>query len=190
MNEYQHGGAREGSGRKPVHEGPTKVIRVPEARILEIRQYLDQVKKPARNDVASITPVEARTHYEIPVALQKVAAGFPSPAQDYIDKTLDLNEFLIQNQQATFIVEVESLSMRDAGIDLKDKLIVDRSIEPKHGDIVLALIDNDFTIKRLMIEGDKRWLQAENPDYADIHLKDGQTLLIWGVVTSVIKKFR
>ena len=107
-----------------------------------------------------------------------------------VKSLLDLNEFLIQNQQATFIVEVESLSMRDAGIDLKDKLIVDRSIEPKHGDIVLALIDNDFTIKRLMIEGDKRWLQAENPDYADIHLKDGQTLLIWGVVTSVIKKFR
>lgn len=190
MDEFQHGGAREGSGRKPVHEGPTKVIRVPEARVLEIRQYLDQVKKPARNEIASITPVEARTHYEIPVALQKVAAGFPSPAQDYIDKTLDLNEFLIQNQQATFIVEVESLSMRDAGIDLQDKLIVDRSIEAKSGDIVLALIDNDFTIKRLMIEGDKRWLQAENPDYSDIHLKDGQTLLIWGVVTSVIKKFR
>ena len=122
--------------------------------------------------------------------MQKVAAGFPSPAQDYIDKTLDMNEFLIQNQQATFIVGVESLSMRDAGIDLQDKLIVDRSIEAKSGDIVLALIDNDFTIKRLMIDGDKRWLQAENPDYSDIHLKDGQTLLIWGVVTSVIKKFR
>lgn len=80
--------------------------------------------------------------------------------------------------------------MRDAGIDLNDKLIVDRSIEAKHGDIVLALIDNDFTIKRLMIEGNQCWLQAANPDFADIYLKDNQTMLIWGVVTSVIKKFR
>ena len=190
MDLNKHGGPREGSGRRPVHDGPSKVIRVPESRVLEIKQYLEQVKKLGHNDIASIIPVEARTHYEIPVALQKVAAGFPSPAQDYIDKTLDLNEFLIQNQQATFIVEVESLSMRDAGIDLNDKLIVDRSIEPKHGDIVLALIDNDFTIKRLMIEGEQRWLQAANPDYSDIHLKDEQTLVIWGVVTSVIKKFR
>lgn len=80
MNENQHGGPREGSGRRPVHDGPSKVIRIPESRVLEIKQYLEQVKKLGHNDIASITPIEARTHYEIPVALQKVAAGFPSPA--------------------------------------------------------------------------------------------------------------
>ena len=190
MTQNKHGGARKGSGRPFVYNEPTKVIRVPESRVLEIKQYLKKNDTPKFNEISSITLLETKTHYEIPVALQKVAAGFPSPAQDYIDKTLDLNEFLIQNQQATFIVEVESLSMRDAGIDLNDKLIVDRSIEAKHGDIVLALIDNDFTIKRLMIEGNQCWLQAANPDFADIHLKDNQTMLIWGVVTSVIKKFR
>ena len=190
MTQNKHGGARKGSGRPFAYNEPTKVIRVPESRVLEIKKYLKKNDTPKFNDISSITLLETKTHYEIPVALQKVAAGFPSPAQDYIDKTLDLNEFLIQNQQATFIVEVESLSMRDAGIDLNDKLIVDRSIEAKHGDIVLALIDNDFTIKRLMIEGNQCWLQAANPDFADIYLKDNQTMLIWGVVTSVIKKFR
>jgi len=126
----------------------------------------------------------------IPLAAEKVAAGFPSPAQDYVDKTLDMNEHLIKNEAATFIVKVASLSMRDAGIDIDDELIVDRSLEAKHEDIVIALIDNEFTVKRLMIESDERWLKAENPDYSDIHLKDGQEMVIWGVVTYVLKPFK
>ncbi len=117
--------------------------------------------------------------------------ALPSPAQDYIDKTLDMNQHLIKNEAATFVVKVASLSMRDAGIEIDDELIVDRSIEAKHEDIVIALIDNEFTVKRLMIEGDdNRWLKAENPEYSDIHLQDGQEMLIWGVVTFVIKPFR
>lgn len=83
MDEFQHGGAREGAGRKPVHEGPTKVIRVPEARVLEIRQYLDQIKKPARNDVASITRLKPE-HIMRFGCLAKVAAGFPSPHFSHI----------------------------------------------------------------------------------------------------------
>ena len=128
---------------------------------------------------------------KIPLAAEKIAAGFPSPAQDYVDKTLDMNEHLIRNEAATFVVKVASLSMRDAGIEIDDELIVDRSIDAKHEDIVIALIDNDFTVKRLMIEGDhNHWLKAENPEYSDIHLKDGQEMVIWGVVTFVIKSFR
>lgn len=126
----------------------------------------------------------------LPLASEKVAAGFPSPAQDYVEKTLDMNEHLIQNEAATFIVKVASLSMRDAGIDIDDELVVDRSIEAKHEDIVIALIDNEFTVKRLMIEADSRWLKAENPEFSDIHLKDGQEMIIWGVVTYVLKPFR
>ncbi len=101
-----------------------------------------------------------------------------------------MNEHLISNEATTFIVKVASLSMRDAGIDINDELVVDRSLEAKHADIVIALIDNDFTVKRLMIEGDHRWLKAENPDCSDIHLNDGQEMVIWGVVTFVIKPFR
>lgn len=186
----QHGGARDGSGRKLLYNEPTKVIRVPESRIMEIRNYLTGSIKTKLNGISSITLVNPTTTMHIPLALEKVAAGFPSPAQDYVDKTLDMNEHLIQNEAATFIVKVASLSMRDAGIDIDDELVVDRSIEAKHEDIVIALIDNEFTVKRLMIEADSRWLKAENPEFSDIHLKDGQEMIIWGVVTYVLKPFR
>ena len=185
------GGSREGSGRKLKYNEPTKTVRVPVSKIIEIKNYLNEAEKQSFNDVASITLVDPTTFMHIPLASEKVAAGFPSPAQDYVDKTLDMNEHLIQNEAATFIVKVASLSMRDAGIEIDDELIVDRSIEAKHEDIVIALIDNEFTVKRLMIEGDdNRWLKAENPEYSDIHLQDGQEMLIWGVVTFVIKPFR
>ncbi|MDC5063026.1 translesion error-prone DNA polymerase V autoproteolytic subunit [Acinetobacter baumannii] len=187
----QRGGSREGAGRKLLYDEPTKVVRVPESRVIEIKNYLAGSTKTKFNDVASITLVNPSSMMSIPLASEKVAAGFPSPAQDYIDKTLDMNEHLIQNEAATFIVKVASLSMRDAGIEIDDELIVDRSIEAKHEDIVIALIDNEFTVKRLMIESDdNRWLKAENPEYSDIHLQDGQEMLIWGVVTFVIKPFR
>ena len=187
----QRGGNREGAGRKPLYDEPTKVVRVPESRVIEIKNYLAGSTKTKFNDVASITLVNPSSVMSIPLASEKVAAGFPSPAQDYVDKTLDMNEHLIQNEAATFIVKVASLSMRDAGIEIDDELIVDRSIEAKHEDIVIALIDNEFTVKRLMIEGDdNRWLKAENPEYSDIHLQDGQEMVIWGVVTFVIKPFR
>ncbi|CAB1209482.1 LexA family protein [Acinetobacter bouvetii] len=187
----QYGGSREGAGRKALYDEPTKVIRIPESRIVEIKNYLANSKKAKFNDVASITLVNPSAVMHIPLASEKVAAGFPSPAQDYVEKTLDMNEHLIKNEAATFIVKVASLSMRDAGIDIDDELVVDRSLEAKHEDIVIALIDNEFTVKRLMIENDNnRWLKAENPDYSDIHLQDGQEMVIWGVVTYVIKPFK
>ncbi|MCU4634838.1 translesion error-prone DNA polymerase V autoproteolytic subunit [Acinetobacter sp. WU_MDCI_Abxa265] len=155
--------------------------------IIEIKPHLNAGN--ALTDVASIKLVTPSTHISIPLAIEKVAAGFPSPAQDYIDRSLDMNEHLIKNEEATFIVRVASLSMLNAGIDVDDELIVDRSLDAKHNDIVIALIDNDFTVKRLMIE-EKRWLKAENPDYADIHLHEGQELIIWGVVTYILKNTR
>lgn len=155
--------------------------------IIEIKPHLKLVN--ALTDVASIKLVTPSTHFSIPLAIEKVSAGFPSPAQDYVDRTLDMNEHLIKNEEATFIVKVASLSMLNAGIDIDDELIVDRSIDAKHNDIVVALIDNDFTVKRLMID-EKRWLKAENPDYADIHLHEGQELIIWGVVTYILKNTR
>ena len=190
MNANTKGGHREGSGRKAIYNEPTKTMRVPVSRIVEIKKFLASNKKTTLNDVASITLINPSTFKRIPLASEKIAAGFPSPAQDYIDKTLDMNEHLVKNEAATFVVKVASLSMRDAGIEIDDELLVDRSLEAKHEDIVVALIDNEFTVKRLMVEGDKCWLKAENPDYDDIHLKDCQELLIWGVVTFVIKPFR
>lgn len=156
--------------------------------IIEIKPYLNQ--SIILCDVVSIKLVIPSTHMLVPYALEKINAGFPSPAQDYIDKALDMNEHLIKNETATFIVKVASLSMLNAGIDIDDELIVDRSLDAKHGDIVVALIDNDFTVKRLMIDEKGQWLKAENPDYKDIYLLDGQELLIWGVVTHIIKMTR
>ncbi|HAV5345469.1 TPA: translesion error-prone DNA polymerase V autoproteolytic subunit [Acinetobacter baumannii] len=155
--------------------------------IIEIKPHLNAVK--VLSEVESIKLVSPSTFYSIPLAIEKVSAGFPSPAQDYVDRTLDMNEHLIKNEEATFIVRVASLSMLNAGIDIDDELIVDRSLDAKHNDIVVALIDNDFTVKRLMIE-EKRWLKAENPDYPDIHLNEGQELMIWGVVTYILKNTR
>lgn len=156
-------------------------------QIIEIKNHLRRV---FFSDVSSISLVDPSIRMEITAAIEKVSAGFPSPAQDYIDKKIDMNEHLISNEYATFIVKVGSLSMKNAGIDIDDELIVDRSLDAKHDDIVVALIDNDFTVKRLKIEPQGSWLKAENPDYEDIHLLDGQQLIIWGVVTFILKKAR
>lgn len=156
-------------------------------QIIEIKSHL---RRELFSDVYSISLIEPAIDMSIAVAIEKVSAGFPSPAQDYIDKKIDMNEHLISNECATFIVKVGSLSMKNAGIDIDDELIVDRSLDAKHDDIVVALVDNDFTVKRLKIEQHRTWLKAENPDYDDIHLKDGQQLIIWGVVTFILKKAR
>ena len=181
-----HGGFRAGAGRKKSEE--TKVIRVPESKILDIKEYLKSLKK--ENEITDIRQFDPVTKIEIPLAMERVQAGFPSPAQDYIDKKLDLNEFLINNANATFIVRANSLSMLNAGIDINDALIVDRSIEAKHRDLVIACIDNELTVKRLIVDVKGCWLKAENDEYPDIHPAEGQQFEIWGVVTNVIKKFR
>ncbi|MCE7531990.1 LexA family protein [Acinetobacter nosocomialis] len=198
--EFEHGGARENAGRKAQFNEPTKVIRVPESQVNFIKNWLlNNVKTDNQTDFTSKLKIQ-QVHpnndkiYHIPLATERVAAGFPSPAQDDIEQALDLNEYLIRNENATFIVKANSLSMLDAGIDINDPLIVDRSIPAKSGDIVIALIDNDFTVKRLMIDSQfqppKVWLKAENPDYQNIYIEEGQELVIWGVVTYNLKRMR
>lgn len=142
------------------------------------------------NGISDIQYIDPTTKVQIPIALERVQAGFPSPAQDYVDKTVDLNEHLIKNENATFIMKVDSLSMLKIGIDINDELIVDRSLEAKHSDIVVAVLDNQLTVKRLMIENDRCWLKAENDDYSDINPNNYQSFEIWGVVTKVIKNFK
>ncbi|MDH2605297.1 translesion error-prone DNA polymerase V autoproteolytic subunit [Acinetobacter baumannii] len=198
--EFEHGGARENAGRKAQFNEPTKVIRVPESQVNFIKNWLlNNIKTDNQTDFTSKLKIQ-QVHpnndkiYHIPLATERVAAGFPSPAQDDIEQALDLNEYLIRNENATFIVKANSLSMLDAGIDIDDPLIVDRSIPAKSGDIVIALIDNDFTVKRLMIDTQfqppKVWLKAENPDYQNIYIEEGQELVIWGVVTYNLKRMR
>lgn len=126
----------------------------------------------------------------VPVFSSRVPAGFPSPADDYLEAVLDLNALLITDPPATFMVRVAGDSMVGAGIGSGDILVVDRSLTPVHGDVVLAIVDGDFTVKRLHKRGSRVALIPENPAYAAIELHDGQELQIWGVVTGCVKQFR
>ncbi|WP_309108786.1 translesion error-prone DNA polymerase V autoproteolytic subunit [Arthrobacter sp.] len=112
-----------------------------------------------------------------------VAAGYPSPAQDYFDGRIDLNEHLIKDITSTYVVRVSGNSMEGAGISDGDELIVDRSLEPKDGSVVIAVLDGELTIKRLRITPSGVLLQAENANYPDIRVAALSDLIIWGVAT-------
>ena len=124
-----------------------------------------------------------------PLFSSGVSAGFPSPAEDYIEQRLDLNELLIRHPAATFFVRVNGDSMTGAGINHDDILIVDRSLEPLHGKIVIAIVDGEFTVKRLFKDAETCKLIAENPDYSPIDITEESGCEIWGVVTSSINRF-
>jgi DNA polymerase V len=117
------------------------------------------------------------------VAGEAVAAGFPSPAQDYFDGSLDLNDHLIRDKTSTFIVRVSGESMIGAGISDGDELVVDRSLTPKHGNVVVAILDGELTVKRLELSPSGVTLRAENPEYPPIHVPELSNLQVWGVVT-------
>jgi DNA polymerase V len=122
----------------------------------------------------------------LPLFVGKVSAGFPSPAADYVDKTLDLNDLLVQKPAATFFVRAQGESMLGAGIHPNDILVVDRSLEPVSSKIVICALNGELTVKRLLHEQDHWLLRAENPHYPDIELTDDLELVVWGVVTNVI----
>jgi DNA polymerase V len=119
-----------------------------------------------------------------------VRAGFPSPADDYVAETLDLNEHLIAHKEATFFLRAKGHSMIGAGIHDGDLLVVDRSLAPTHRSVVIAVVDGEFTVKRLYKRGGKIRLLAENPDFLPIEFNEGQELLVWGVVTSVVHRMK
>ena len=122
----------------------------------------------------------------LPLFSGKVAAGFPSPADDYVEKSLDLNELLVKKPAATFFVRAQGESMLGAGIHPNDILVVDRSIDPVPGKIVICALNGELTVKRLQRDKWHWQLTAENPAYTDIVLHDGLEMVIWGVVTNVI----
>ena len=165
------GGRRPGAGR-PKGQGqygePTKPLRIPESMVAYIQRYL-QVKG-----------------YRLPLYASKVSAGFPSPADDYLEGELDLNEHLIAHPAATFFVRVSGDSMIGAGIHPEDILIVDRSLTPTSGRVVVVALDGELTVKRLKITPNGVQLVSENPNYPPTTLDDDRELHVWGVVTSVI----
>ena len=127
--------------------------------------------------------------FKIPLLNNSVSAGFPSPADDYTEENIDLNEHLISNPFSTFFLRVKGDSMINAGIKDKDLIIVDKSLIAKPGDIVIAMIDGEFTIKRLSIKNDELYLKAENHNYPDFRFKNHIDVQIWGVVIYSIHSY-
>lgn len=146
------------------------------------------VTKKTETRVSAIWGFEARTRLEVPLFTAGISAGFPSPADDFIDRRLDLNEFLITHPSATFFVRVEGTSMIEAGIRPEDILIVDKALEPRPGNIVIAVVDGEFTVKRFQKTRGKSFLLAENPGFKPIEITENMRVEIWGVVTYVIHK--
>ena len=139
--------------------------------------------------ISSAPQLLAAAPLVLPMPEARVRAGFPSPAEDFAVNRLDLTQILVTHPQATFLLRVAGPSMREAGIDDGDTLVVDRAIKPRHGHVVVAVVDGEFTVKYLHQRAGRVKLKAANPTFPDIVPKDGQTVEVWGVVTSCIKRF-
>ena len=132
---------------------------------------------------------EQHSHHPLPLILERTPCGFPSPAQDYVEQAIDLNDLCIKHPAATYLVRAAGDSMLGAGIHSGDILIVDRSLEPAHGDVVIAAVNGDMTCKYLELRPQVRLVSA-NRHYPPIIPHDAETLDVFGVVTNVIHHFR
>lgn len=198
----RHGGRRPGAGRKPG-QGPygeaTVAMRIPVSQAEALRHWLQR-----RKDFASDRPPRLGSQLDWvgsaalepaaaprPLCLSRVPAGFPSPADDYVEARIDLNDHLVKHPAATFFLRVKGHSMTGAGIFDNDLVIVDRSLEPVHGAVVIAVIDGELTVKRLALLPDGAVeLRPEHPDFPVLRIGEFQDLNIWGVVTDVIHSVR
>ncbi|KQB42786.1 peptidase S24 [Flavobacterium sp. L1I52] len=141
-----------------------------------------------KNQKLSFYKPDYESELRIPFIPDGVSAGFPSPAADFTENNIDLNKELSENPLATFYIKVKGNSMIDAGIENEDVLIVDRSIEPQDNKIAICYIDGEFTVKRIKLEKDCLYLMPENSNYTPIKVTEENQLIIWGIVTYVIKK--
>lgn len=140
-----------------------------------------------KRNMAFLKP-EISVPLEIPLAESGVHAGFPSPADDFLEGSLDLNSLVIRHPEATFFARVEGDSMKDEGIVEGDILVVDKSIEPYDGCLAVAFVDGEFTLKRVRMEPDKILLVPANPKYKVIEIFPDNEFSVWGVVRYVVKK--
>lgn len=131
---------------------------------------------------------DGRTSSDIPLAESAVHAGFPSPADDFIEGSLDLNSLVIKHPEATFFARVEGDSMQDEGITEGDILVVDKAVEPFDGCLAVAYVEGEFTLKRVRMEPDRILLVPANPKYPVIEIAAGQDFAVWGVVRWVLKQ--
>lgn len=194
----KRGGVREGAGCR-VGSGkfrePTSVVRIPTSQEPVIKDFLSAYQKKRLSiDLDGVSDIELpslnRRPLMLPLYSSKVSAGFPSPAEEHVEKRLNPNDFLIEQEDATFFVTIQGYSMIDVGLLPGDKVVVDRSKKPKLGNIVLAVINGEFTIKTLAKSesGAPRLLPA-NKDFKPIEIKEEMQFEIWGVVTGSFRRF-
>ena len=187
-----HGGKRAGAGRKARFGEPTALIRVPESARPVVVNFLEALASKRQTTprwpahLVPLTQPAKPAAFKVPLFAHTVRAGFPSPADDYVADTLDLNEHLMPRKEASFLLRAKGDSMLGAGIHDGDILIVDRSLTPANGRIVIAALDGQFTVKRLEKKRGKIRLLPANPEFEPIEIGDEQELQIWGVVTNVI----
>jgi DNA polymerase V len=194
MNDFpsSHGGRRRGAGRKPKSGIPgdsTVTMRVPvgdKAAVIDFLQARWRLRDGTSLPNGGMSPATDPAKFYLPMFSNRIPAGFPSPADDHVEDRIDLNEMLVRNPPATFFVRVKGNSMMGAGIFDGDTLVVDRSIEAQSGSVVVAVVDGELTVKRLSIKRGKVRLLPENPEFSPIEFRDGQELVVWGVVTNVI----
>jgi DNA polymerase V len=132
---------------------------------------------------------ETELKLSIPIIEGGISAGFPSPAEDFLDLSIDLNKELIKNPSSTFYARVKGQSMQDMGIDSGDLVIIDKSMEPENGKIAVCFIDGEFTMKRIKTGKDCCWLVPANKKYQPIKVTEDNDFVIWGIVVHVIKSF-
>ena len=165
------GGARKGAGR-PKGRGKygeaTKAVRIPVSKV----EY--------------VSTIVNKGLHEIPLYGNRVAAGFPSPADDYLEDKIDLNRYLVKHPASTFLVRASGESMINIGIFPNDILIVDKSLKAEDGKVVIAAIDGELTVKTYRKKGNRITLEAENDSYKSIEYNEEGESYIWGVVTNVI----
>lgn len=138
--------------------------------------------------VDKIYTFNGKTKIKLPLFDSKISAGFPSPADDYIENKLDLNEHLIKHPAATYFVRVSGDSMIEAGIYSGDILIVDKSLIPKNNSVIIAILDGEFTVKRIKINKNKYYLEPANKKYSPIKITEDMNFEPWGVVIYAIHK--
>lgn len=137
-----------------------------------------------------IHKIDASTSLPLQYADEGIRAGFPSPAQDYLEQAIDLNKELIRHPASTFYGRVAGDSMRDEGIEEGDILVIDKSLELMDDDLAVCFIDGEFTVKRVRLEPDSAWLVPSNPNYPLIKVTPDNDFIVWGIVTYTIKKNR
>lgn len=195
------GGKRPGAGRKPGQgrygEG-TALVRVPNSQLVSVNKFLEVFEKRVAGTRAAakklagqmMLPLGEPPAQRIPLYECGIARDFPSPADNYIKDRLDLNKLLVRNQSATFFLRVRGDSMASAGIHDGDILVADRSVQPDHRSVVVAVVDGEVIVRRLIKRGGSVELHAENPEYAPLRFQDGGELTIWGVVTSAVHEVK